>query len=422
MNNESLVHNLYKFLKEGVTTEKMNEANVRAYPVVGIQKLDEGQDARGERDGTGPYKDSAQRQATGDMGKRKLAGEACPKGKQDEGKLPKDPSLVEDPDGDIQLLSEKEKKTKKVTQKSAEKEADGSLNKDIETAGAGKTDEPELTDLQKEAAKETPVDKLTQNKDGEDPLKAKSKTKEEKKITPEVTGVTKESKLPDDPSQIKDPIGDVEKLAEDKVLTTVSDEKVAKDISQKYPGSRIVADKTPDGKNQFIVMVKESREKSLEISEILNSILSGEFGLENAQAIEDKIMEQFYIKKIIESKKEVKEDVTVTVDDGNKSTTITSTEDGGTTITTTDKPAVEEPVVVDEPVVEEDPDVFPGETEWSDEETDEMAEKIEVADYLATLSQLSEKQKKFKEEIKGKKIGKKNKAKLAAKKDKKEKK
>jgi hypothetical protein len=153
MNNESLVHNLYKFLKEGVTTEKMNEANVRAYPVVGVQKLDEG-------------------------------------------KLPKDPSEISDATGDVQLLSEKEKKekTKKVTQKSAEKEADAAINKDIETAGAGKTDEPELTDLQKEAAKETPVDKLTQNKDGEDPLKGDAKVKEEKKIIPEVTGVTKESK------------------------------------------------------------------------------------------------------------------------------------------------------------------------------------------------------------------------------------
>jgi uncharacterized protein YndB with AHSA1/START domain len=390
MNNESLVHNLYKFLKEGVTTEKMNEANVRAYPVVGVQKLDEG-------------------------------------------KLPKDPSEISDATGDAQLLSEKEKKekTKKVTQKSAEKEADAAVNKDIETAGAGKTEEPELTDLQKEAAKETPVDKLTQNKDGEDPLKGDAKVKEEKKIEPEVTGVTKESKLPDDPSQIKDPLGDVEKLAEDKVLTTVSDEKVAKDISQKYPGSRIVADKTPDGKNQFIVMVKETKvNEDIELADLEGNSYKTEDGyvfyFDNSYievSKDNRIVTTFHYDKLVkESKKEVKEDVTVTVDDGNKSTTITSTEDGGTTITTTDKPAVEEPVVVDEPVVEEDPDVFPGETEWSDEETDEMAEKIEVADYLATLSQLSEKQKKFKDEIKGKKIGKKNKAKLAAKKDKKEKK
>ena len=79
MNNESLVHNLYKFIREGVSVEKMCESKIKSY-------------------------------------------------KLDEGKLPKDPSKIEDPNGDVQLLAEKEKK---VTQKSAEKEADAAVNKDI---------------------------------------------------------------------------------------------------------------------------------------------------------------------------------------------------------------------------------------------------------------------------------------------------
>lgn len=38
----------------------------------------EGKEEAGKRDGTGPYKDSMQRQQTGDVGKRKMAGEKCP--------------------------------------------------------------------------------------------------------------------------------------------------------------------------------------------------------------------------------------------------------------------------------------------------------------------------------------------------------
>jgi len=34
---------------------------------------------RGKRDGTGPYKGSAQRKATGSKVKRKLVGQKCPK-------------------------------------------------------------------------------------------------------------------------------------------------------------------------------------------------------------------------------------------------------------------------------------------------------------------------------------------------------
>lgn len=35
--------------------------------------------ARGVRDGTGPHRDSYQRKVSGNVGKRKAAGEKCPK-------------------------------------------------------------------------------------------------------------------------------------------------------------------------------------------------------------------------------------------------------------------------------------------------------------------------------------------------------
>lgn len=38
-----------------------------------------GRNARGKQDGSGPYKSSAQQKATGNKGKRKLAGKKCPK-------------------------------------------------------------------------------------------------------------------------------------------------------------------------------------------------------------------------------------------------------------------------------------------------------------------------------------------------------
>ena len=33
---------------------------------------------RGKRDGSGPYKDSAQRKSTGNKGKRQTSGQKCP--------------------------------------------------------------------------------------------------------------------------------------------------------------------------------------------------------------------------------------------------------------------------------------------------------------------------------------------------------
>lgn len=56
--------------------------------------VEEGYNKRGKRDGTGPYKDSAQRAATGNKGKRKMAGQKCPVAEDvEEAKEPKDDEL-----------------------------------------------------------------------------------------------------------------------------------------------------------------------------------------------------------------------------------------------------------------------------------------------------------------------------------------
>jgi len=51
---------------------------LRAMDESELKELVEGYEERGKRDGTGPYKNSAQRKVTGDKGKRQLAGEKCP--------------------------------------------------------------------------------------------------------------------------------------------------------------------------------------------------------------------------------------------------------------------------------------------------------------------------------------------------------
>lgn len=54
-----------------------------------VELIVEGYKERGKRDGTGPFKGSAQRSIHGDKGRRKQAGEKCPK-ETEEGKIPAD--------------------------------------------------------------------------------------------------------------------------------------------------------------------------------------------------------------------------------------------------------------------------------------------------------------------------------------------
>jgi len=54
-----------------------------------VELIAEGYKKRRKRDGTGPHKDSAQRSVYGDRGRRKQAGDKCPK-ESEEGKVPAD--------------------------------------------------------------------------------------------------------------------------------------------------------------------------------------------------------------------------------------------------------------------------------------------------------------------------------------------
>ena len=624
MNNESLVHNLYSFIKSEATMEKLQEANKKAFPKVSQFSLlpyDKAKEIFGEAYEMGLFGgdelefnkhgeaeirqdrdwETYDKEEVIEVGSklikipkdrwetfsdtsleepRNLIGKSMEEiykifglpSSTIEGKLPDDPSQIKDPDGDIQKLSEKE--------------VDTTVNKDIKTANAGVTNEPEKTDIQKEAEKDTPTDKLTQDKKGQDPLAEPSKVKDEKKITPEVSSVDKvkedrspypvdsrfsitkrvpitfngiiytahfsgqeghlqfenaldknnnqpknfdefmkelakivpfndkvkeqkisveelakelrvsvdvvkviqdalrkdmeksEGKLPKDPSKIEDPEGDIQDLSEEKVLTTVSDEKVAQDISSKYPGSRVVKDEKG---NQFMVMVKEAKVNEAIIGtpvylrdlkdEVKGELLRDNPSLKNINdegkdiivgyfADEPKVQEAK--KKIREmvvgdqvslpgnrfgevikisgenaaiklnkegtivqrpindpevnilSEKKVKEDVTVTVDADGKETVVTAVDGGGVQVTSVEKEATEpvtEPIV-NEPVIEEEPEFLEGEEEINDDEAEEMAEKITVIEYLKNKKVLTEKQKKFLNEVKGVKMGKKNKQKV----------
>lgn len=323
-----------------------------------------------------------------------------------ESKLPDDPSTITDPDGDIQKLAEKSKKKKEP-----KKNAKGEIEP------AEQTEDNKSSEIEKTLDKETPdVDKLS------DAEKETKETKGKKEV--EVTGITKikaeneskivemsiedlakelgvtvdvvkrvksevektktqEGKLPADPSV---PTHDqIQQLAEEKCLTTVSDENVANDIAKKYPGSRVVKDS--QGK-QFMVMVKEGV---------------------------------------------LKEDTEITVKaEDSPEVKIIATQDGGISITTSpEKPELDvDATVVPEVEADDEDDVKDGnpdaftddegmenEDEYDDDITLESAERQFLANILESqgLETLTEKEKKFIEKTKVKKMSKKNKIKVAKK-------
>lgn len=163
-----------------------------------------------------------------------------------EGKLPADPSQAT-PD-QIQTLAEEKKEVK--------------AEKMPQTASVSE-EPPVKGKLQQAMDKATPdVDKLSD-------FKVAAKVETAKKIEPDITGVSKDSdkelkdeknetkvkegKLPADPSQATP--DQIQTLAEERVLTTISDETVAKDIASKYSGARVVPD--AEGK-QWMVIVSET--------------------------------------------------------------------------------------------------------------------------------------------------------------------
>ena len=413
--NDLMAYQLFRFLKEGVSVEQLQAATDKAFGKVqeehiGFKRLSKEVAKGAEKQGKS--KEAAEEEGAAvaaKQGRKKYGKEkfqkmaAAGKKAKNEGIVVADPSTIDDPEGQIQTLAEEKK------------EQEAATDPNIKTNGAGITEEPERSRIQKEMEKLTPdPDKLTQGKDGLDPdAKAGApKAKEEKKIEPKVTSVekVKESEVPTikapeqgkekkteevsgmkkekaenekdrvsasegivvaDPSTIDDPEGQIQTLAEERVLTTVSDENVAKDIQSKYPGSRTVRDEV-NGKPQWIIMVKETKTQE---------------GV----------------------------DVAITTDD--KKIDVTSTPEG-TTVTTSETPSIEpEALVAKEEQAEHEAEETP-EVEEKEQETglgDEdtlMAEKIYVSQLLKGKSSLTEKEQKFIKEVEGFKLTEARKAKI----------
>ena len=226
--SKDLVHDMFRFIKddEGTSYKHLKEATDAAYANVGSEN-------------TAILKETDELVKNPFLTSRRLA---------QEGKLPADPSEVT-PDQMHTLAEEK-------------KAVDPATNKDIKSNGVGVTDEPEKGALQKKMDKETPnVDKLSD-------FTVAAGVSKAKKEEPKISGVSqdgdkelkkeknepkmKEGKLPADPSKATP--DQIQPLAEERTLVTVSDENVAKDIASKYPGGRIVPD---NEKKQFVVMVQE---------------------------------------------------------------------------------------------------------------------------------------------------------------------
>lgn len=381
MSNERMAFELFKFLQKDVTAEKLHESTKKAF----------------------------------------------------EGKLPQDSSEVKEPEKEIRMLAEKSKD--KI------KKDDVATNPKIKTDNAGVTEQPEkpkvITDLEKQSPD---VDKLTQDKDGQDPNVGASakKNKEEKKIEPEVSTVKKveetkqinpikkeastvkatsakeekkteevtgikaekaqnEGKLPENPANVEKPAEEIQMLAEEKVLVDgITDENVAKDISSKYPGSRIVTDEL-NGKKQFIIMVKESKTDKKEICKVCK------------KEVDSCICEAKNEEKKCSCSKEgcsnCKESTTVSIDTEEKKVVATVNDDGSVNVNTTDNvvtPEVNTELQHTEHEASETPSEEELEYELNPEEEAEetvMAEKIYVSELLKVKKTLTEREQSFIKEV-----------------------
>lgn len=383
--SENMVHNLYKFIKEGVTDDQMFAATEEAY-----------------------------------------------KEKTEEGKLPADIANIQKPDQYVQDLKEEEKKEDKEGKDKAE-------NPEIKTDNAGVTPEPEKTDVSKDLEKETPaVDKLVQDKDGKDPLVEPDKVKEEKKEEVKVEGVEKvkaenEGKLPADIANIQKPADYVQDLKEEteKVIAAeISDESVARDLASKNNAEavqnpqtklwKVISKAAAPSTGSYVATAPAVESKTDE----KKACTCGKEGCECVK--EEKVTECPTVDAAkgdkLEKQKKVKEDVDVTIKTDDKEVNVVSA-DGSTQVTTLDTgtPApvstvTEPPITTETPISEPEPELE--EPELSDEEALEMAEKLMVVEHLETMDEkkMSAKQKKFIEDVKSKKFSKKNKDKIENKK------
>jgi len=252
--SENMVHNLYKFIKEGVTPEQMFAATAEAFceKVVTDEAMLR-ENAEMESNQTfmlNHLNEVAPEGWEGTVkGMKKHKKISNPwalahymKGKgykphASEGKLPADLANIQKPDQYIQDLKEDEKK----------ENIDDAANPAIKTDNAGVTPAPELTKVSQEMDKATPtVDKLTQDKNGIAPeVDAKAPAaKEEKKIEPKVTDVKKENegKLPAAIANIQKPGEYIQNLAEEAervIADGISEENVAKDLASRHKGEAV---------------------------------------------------------------------------------------------------------------------------------------------------------------------------------------
>ena len=419
MSKDTMAWELFQFLRKDVTAEALQESTDKAFGK--------------EAEKVSGFKRVVKEEKLTEKAKAKSPVKKIVK-KVKEGIVVPDPSTIDDPEGTIQTLAEEKK------------EQEAATDPNIKTNGAGITEEPEKSRIQKDMEKNTPdPDKLTQGKDGLDPdaKLGAPKEKEVKNITPKVSSVeeVKESeKVPDvkakeekktlevtgmksekaknegivvaDPSTIDDPEKQIQTLAEERVLTTVSDENVAKDIQSKYSGSRIVPDDV-NGKKQFIIMVKETKVNELigvrgkdETDEEWNK-RKGDLDamVHHAQRQNQKDFDQ-YRKEDLKDKKGVKEGVEVAVTTDDKKVDVAETPEG-TVVTTVSpnstEPAVSAtpaeitPVVPEMPAEEKSVEETPAEV--AEDEDTLMAEKIYVTELLKNKSSLTEKEQKFIKEV-----------------------
>ena len=470
-----LVNDLFRFLRSDESTSfaKLKEATDSAYENVGKE-------------------DSEVLKETEELLSDDAFTSRMP---QVEGKLPADASVAT-PD-QIQTLAEKEEKKEKS---------------DIKTANAGITPTPEKSAIQKVMDKATPD--VESKSDFQ--VTAKVITKDEKKKEVKVTGVDKdktdEGKLPADAS-VATP-DQIQTLAEERCLVTISDESTAKGIASKYSGGRVVPDAqgkqwmvmVPDGAVQENTLKEEtttepkgaaiSAKEVPEVKDEKDSALKNisqsdpkDGSIKSAEANVSKSPKDPQVgdkgastakqdaptdQKIdagtktvtnqdaakvsggnkttepakaavkdtnsvagTDAKKEdkltpeskIKEDAEVSVTSDGKTATVSMTDAGvnvstsGTEAPTEDSSeiAAELPVSTEEPEVSDE--VLP-EGEETDEEAEEMAERLFVLDYLSGLdeSKLTEKQKQFVKSAKEIKKSKKISKKLQNLKDKKDKK
>jgi len=257
--SENMVHNLYKFIREGVTPEQMFEATKEAFcekEITDEAMLRENAEMESNHtfmlnhvNETAP--DGWEGSIKGMKKNKKISnpwalawfmkGKGY-KPKASEGKLPADLANVTHPADYIQDLAEENKDSK-----------DPAENTEIKTDNAGVTPNPELTKVSKEMDKQTPgVDKLTQNKAGNDPLTTPDKVKDVKNKDVKVDDVKKataenEGKLPSNLNNIDHPddyIQDLKEEAEKVIADGISAENVAKDLASRHKGEAVMNPET----------------------------------------------------------------------------------------------------------------------------------------------------------------------------------